>query len=251
MQLHKETYNVQSELARYCRTGDLKPIKGANPDRLKHYRRLVFNVVNGVLETAYPITKQILKTEEWDLLVSRFFSEHDTVDPQVWKMPYEFYNYVLETGFAEQMNRPYLNDLLHFEWIEIEVHTMPDKKIPLFKEKGTLLKEKIIINPEHKLLKLSFPVFRLSADHLKENEGEYYVLVYRDQAKYDVHFFEMSTGYVVLFELLKTNDLNGRQALEKTAKLMQLPNKDSFWKVGESFLKDLLTRQIVLGFKAS
>ena len=33
-------------------------------------------------------------------------------------------------GYGNRIQKPYLEDLLYFEWMEIEVHTMPDRANP-------------------------------------------------------------------------------------------------------------------------
>ena len=55
--LKKETQLQQNLLADYCRTGtEPEGLIGINKENLHHYRRLVYNIVTDILETAYPIT---------------------------------------------------------------------------------------------------------------------------------------------------------------------------------------------------
>ncbi len=96
MNLLNDTYQQQSKLADYCRTGNVPDLKGVNYENLPHYRRLVFNIAADVIETAYPITHSFLEKEVWDKLVHDYFAEHKCQTPQVWRMPLEFYDYCVK-----------------------------------------------------------------------------------------------------------------------------------------------------------
>jgi len=250
MLLREDTYRIQSELAEYCRTGELKPIKGAKTDRLHHYRRLVFNVVNDSLETAYPITRDILSNEQWDDLVNDFFQKHDPKSPQIWKLPFEFYQYCLEKNYAELLKMEFLNDLLYFEWIEIEVHTMKDEEIPAFDDQGDLLESPVIINPEYRLLHLQYPVHKMPASELVQNKGDYFVVAYRHQDTLSVKFFELSALFGVVFEILAHNSLNARTALSSAAEMFNIDDEQELIQNSLPFLNDLVVQGIILGFKA-
>ena len=134
MLLKTETYQHQSKLAQYCRNGKPVAIPGTIETRLPHYRRLVFNVVKDSLEAAYPIAHSFINEKDWREMAYRFFSEHNCQTPQVWKLPFEFYEFATAGDFANKYNIPFLNDLLYFEWLEIEVYMMEDLPFPNFKK---------------------------------------------------------------------------------------------------------------------
>ncbi len=248
MLLREETRQIQTELADYCRSGVPRPIKGAKADRLHHYRRLVFNVINGTLETAYPVTRQILPEEDWTQMVNDFFINHNPQSPQVWKMPYEFYIFCSENKYSEKFHRPYLTDLLYFEWIEIEVHTMEDLIIPPFQSEGDLLESPLIINPEFRLIRLAYPVHKFSSDELSENAGDYFILCYREQKNLSVRFFEFSSFFAVVFEKLINNRISGKEALAEAGKLFKINDEQVLLQNGLPFFNDLFTQGIILGF---
>ncbi len=249
MYLRKETHRIQSALAVYCRTGELKPIEGARTDRLHHYRRLVSNVIGSTLEGAYPLTRQILADEVWDQLVDDFFQNHDASSAQIWKMPFEFYEYCLSNNYSEKLNRPYLDDLLYFEWIEIHVHTMPDQVIPEYRQLGDLLTDELIINPEYMLLHLEYPVHKLPAAELEANKGNYYVLVFREQQNLTVRFMELSAGFALLFKKLSQGGIIAKQALFDTGRQLKITDEQILIQLGLPFLNDLYAQGIILGFK--
>jgi hypothetical protein len=77
MNLLPETHTVQSQLAKYCRDGVAVQLEGALSDRLPQYRRLVYNIIQDNIESAYPIAFKYLPTEVWEELVYDFFSIHE------------------------------------------------------------------------------------------------------------------------------------------------------------------------------
>ena len=76
-QLNKDTRHYQASLADYCRTGDYQAIPGVKTAHVHQYRRLVYNVVDDMLQSAYPLTRGLLTEEEWNELVQEFFSGHE------------------------------------------------------------------------------------------------------------------------------------------------------------------------------
>lgn len=248
MLLREDTQQIQSSLARYCRTGDLQPITGAKTERLPHYRRLVFNVVFETLSRAYPIAQNALGDVAWKNLVDRFFSTHNAASPQVWKLPYEFYEYCVDENLSEEIGRPYLNELLYFEWIEIEIHTMPDEDIPEYKSEGDLLDDLLIINPEHQLLHFEYPVHKMNTNKLTKNRGNYFVLIYREQEDLSVKFFDFSPFFALVFENLTEQGLTGREALIQAGLTLKMKDADQIIQNGIAFLNDLTNQGIILGF---
>ena len=120
--LYKETIIQQSRLAMYCRTGDLLPIKGLTDNRVQTYRRLVYNVIDDTLQSAFPLTYDLLTTEEWDEIVNLFFSNHACQSTSVWKMPFEFYQFIENSAGELKEKYKFLAELLLFEWTEIEIY---------------------------------------------------------------------------------------------------------------------------------
>ncbi|MDZ7778080.1 MAG: DNA-binding domain-containing protein [Bacteroidales bacterium] len=92
--LSNHTKSLQDQFAEYCRTGQTVALPGTSAERMKHYRRLSFNVISNALEQAYPITLEVLTDDDWITLVDGFYANHKSSTPLLWQMPYEFYEYV-------------------------------------------------------------------------------------------------------------------------------------------------------------
>lgn len=248
MLLNHDTKEIQSQVATYCRTGELKPIVGAREDRLPNYRRLIFNVINDTLVQAYPITYEILSEEEWYSFVNDYFINYNAQSPQIWKMPFEFYLFAKENNYNEKLDKAFLTDLLYFEWMEIEVHTMPDNENINVNAEGDMFKDKLIINPEHKLIQLTYPVHLKAWNELEDNAGEYYVLIYREQETGLVKFIDLSPFLALFFEQLKTSGESTEVILQELFNQIDKNQTDIIVKNVLGFLKYINELGLILGF---
>lgn len=204
-QLNKDTRYYQSSLAAYCRTGEYQDIPGVKTAHVIQYRRLVYNVVDDMLQSAYPLTKELLKEEEWNELVQEFFSKHGCQSPQVWYMPKELYGYIMQQEHHPLIGKyPFLPDLLRLEWLEIALFMMEDKPVRC-NSKG----ERLVLNPEHELVHFQYPV------HLKEakqitgtDKGDYFLVMFREPDTGDVQFMQLSPALARMIELLENNPVS-------------------------------------------
>lgn len=202
--LKPETIALQSQLANYCRTGnDIKQI-AAPAERLRHYRRLVYNVTYGILAQAYPITHNLLSNESWKKMVDSFVANHPCVDPQVWKMPSELIDYVSKEGYQTFDAPEFLVDLLKFEWLEIAIYSMKDVEIPAFSKIEDWLNDSLCFNPHYQILELQYPVHQLNKLKPETHKGQYYILSFRDNEG-KVRFISLQAIQAVLIDTLIQN----------------------------------------------
>ena len=202
MPLKEETIFIQNELAAYCRDGEMRDITGADPERLRHYRRLVYNVMYGLLEKAFPVTKSIISESQFKSLVSKYMTEHDAKVSQVCLVPGEFYSFLEQSPPDVMTEFPYIMDLLKMEWTEILVHNREDKNIPAFNDELPSLNDRLIINPDFEILNLEYPVFKGDWERITLEKGGYRLLVFRNIESFKVHFIEISPLYSDLIEML-------------------------------------------------
>lgn len=246
--LKDKTYQAYSGLAKYCRTGNLNFVEGLDlrQDRIHHYRRLVFNITNNALKQAYPVAYRLLSTEQWESLVADFFENHDAQEYRIWLMPKEFYLFVKEKKYYKTFDIPFLNDLLLFEWIEIEVHTMSDEKFPEFKTEGDLWNDVFVLNPEYKLLELQYPVHTKKTNAItKDDKAYYYLLVYREFNNMSVQFMNLPILFAYVIEQIEEGFCL-KEIINAFCELSQskVNNEDV-----EVFVNSLKSKNIILGFK--
>lgn len=246
MLLEKTTYQQQSLLASYTRSGDeniIRQLKGVKEKGIRYYRDLIFNIVWDGVSNAYPIMTDFLGEDKMKTLVEKFFATHKCSNPQVWAMPKEFMDYAIQNEPSLINEYPFLPDLILFEWKEIEIYMMPDKPIPAFTKKGSLWSDKMVFNPESEVVKFSYPVFMLHPDEITEEfKNEYYVLLHRDFDTKEVLFHNVSELSAKVIDVLKEQPLSYRELEKKYAMTMQQKNHIKV------FLQDALEKEIILGF---
>lgn len=232
--LKEDTKGLQEELARYCRTNVEPELEGAKQDRLHHYRRLVFNVVQDSLETAYPLTFKLLAPKKWKKLVHEFFEKHDCQEYQVWRMPKEFYDYVLKQQSVNLDKHPFLFDLLKLEWKELEYYCLEDRPFPEARE------GELAINPEYELLHFNWSVHRVNALHITaDKQGDYYVLIFREPVDKKVKFVDLAPIHVAFVEQLEAHQSKLEPSLEALCSLSGIESKDYLKNKLEPFIADM------------
>ncbi len=249
MKLTEETAKIQEQLGAYCRTGRETVIPGVTPGRLHHYRRLVNNVVRDNLDSGFPITLAALGEEQWDALVQEFFVHGQPKSPQVWRLPLEFYLYhaAQETGI--RLGKPYLDDLLYFEWMEIEVHNMPDRPFPEYVKEGKFLEERLAFNPEYEIIKMAYPVHTHPAEQASRLKGDYFVLIFRSPGTGYVQFLNLSALNVYILTRLVEEDLPAAQLRGEIARATGIESGKYLDDSLEKFIQELMQKQLILGFK--
>jgi len=202
--LKDSTHTLQSRMAGYCRDGKPVDLPVDSQERLSQYRRLVFNVVKGILEQSYPVATRRLPSEMWNQLLHDFFAEHDCRDPQVWRMPKELIDFVMNNGdrYAET---PYLVDLLRMEWLEIEVHSMPDKPIPNHLPVEDILNQAIVINPHYRLEQFEYPVHQIHQLDPAQHKSDFFLLVFREEETGNVQFIQLQPFMAIFLDTLMLN----------------------------------------------
>lgn len=239
----------QSILAEYTRTGNdtlLQKLQGIKEKGIRYYRELIFNIAWDTITNAYPILTDFLGNEPMRSLVNNFYTQHRCQTYQVWRMPEEFKDFVIQNETALIEKYPFIPDLLHFEWIEIEVFMMPDETFPEHHKNGNILKDKLVLNPEIKILALQYPVHLFHPSKITEKEkGQYFVLVHRHPESKEVVFTNLNALGVKIILHLNEESLSINDMEQKIAPQSSLQIKDQI----KQFVRECLNSQIIIGFQ--
>lgn len=242
------TYESQSNLAHYCRTGELRAIPGVLPGRIEHYRRLILNVVEDMLGNAFPVTREFLGESTWENLCHTFFAGTACQSAQVWQMPGEFIPWMENNQEALLKTHPHLHDLLVFEWTETELFLMEDLPVESSKN-GDLLFSPLVLNPEHRLLQFDYPVhLKKAAAITAVDKGPYWLVAHRN-SEGDIVFTRLSPGLYYITALLAEKAMTIQQlffALE-TATGISLNAEDQEEII--KYLQQASDEQLITGFK--
>lgn len=246
MSLLQETKNIQSKMAMFCRNGKSVELPGVTPNRFHHYRRLIFNILQENLESAFPITHEYIAKEKWQDMLNDFFSHHDCQSYQVSRIPGEFYEYAVKKNLGEKFQLLFLNDLLKFEWEELRLYNMEDKVYPLYKNEGDNLKDFLVFNPEHIILQLEYPIHLEPPTKAIDYKGNYFVLLYREKDSGKIQFVDISVWFALVIEQLSIGKITLMDLLGSIANLL---DEKEFINSTIEFIIDLRRKQFILGFK--
>lgn len=249
MFLREKTYRQQCLLAQYIRSGDekiLDELDAVNVRGIRYYRELIINIIYDGISNAYPITTDFFGKKKMMQLTHEFFTHVKCQTPQVWAMPREFMDYIQEHRIELYLKYPFLHDLLLFEWIEIEIFMMPDKHLPYVSEKGNILTDRLVLNPEIQILVLHYPVHLLHPKNIKKkHKGEYLLLVYRHPENKQVIFTELNYFAYQIIKSLNQNPTSISELRDNFA--------NSNFKIDDNnivhFIESALENKIIIGFQ--
>lgn len=247
MSLLQETKLLQQQLALYCRTGDLVNLPGTLPGRIQHYRRLIFNILLENLEAAFPILHSSCDETVWNSMVHEFFSKHPCQSYQVWNIAGEFCQVAIAEEYALKYELPYLNDLLKFEWAEMEIFNREDAKTYPPDSINDLMHDKLMLLPEQTILNLSYPVHLYRPADAQTKPGNYFVLVYRDRESCNVQFLDISVWYAFVLEQIHQRNTPLKDLLGVIPELFPNIDTQELASATVVFLEDLRNGNVVVG----
>jgi len=245
--LETKTIEAMEALSNFARKGGGDHPPGVVSERMEVYRRLIQGGLSDTLERAYPVAQTVLEEEQWDELVTTFIAEHPVHTPYLWQVPREFQFFVKAGRYGEQWQKPYLDDLMQFEWLEIGVHMMPDGELPQTRPGGDVMRDRVVLNPDHSLDVLSYPVFSGRPEQWREKKGTYFLLTYRDRFAHTVHYSHLSPPCAIAVELLRQQPLCGQQIADFLAQQQGQPKEVAEQTCG-IFLRECLIQKIAIGF---
>ncbi len=247
MHLLETTKEHQSSLSDYCRTGNYVSIPGVKEKHVTQYRRLIYNIIDDNLETAFPLTNNLLKPKEWDNFVQTFFESHACQSAQVWQMPLEVVEFYQSQPHELTKKYPFLTELLHFEWMEVYVHMMPDVEPEAHVPLGDFTKDTLVVNPEIEIMALSYPVHLKNAKKITlTDKGTYYVSLHREPETGRVIFTNLSAPFVQLLNEIYSNNADYQQSIEL---LSNYGTEEQAKEAFAQFTSSALERKLYLGYK--
>ncbi len=243
--------NVQHEFTAHLRDPDKYPAPQEIEDRrMQIYRGLLYRNVQGFLASGFPVTRKLFSDDHWHKMVRDFFANHHSQSPYFKDISKEFIIYLNEERVSQPEDPPFLRELTHYEWLEINISFL-DADIDWSKvnKQGNLLKEVPVLSPFVKLNRYEFPVHKIKPDFQPQTPGEQptYILIYRDLSD-NVGFIEVNPITAKLVELISTNSTQtSEQLLKGIAKETPSLPEDAVIHGGHITLNDLHKKDIVLG----
>ena len=224
--------------------------EGIEERRMKIYRELFYNNVEGFIANTYPVLRRILPDDRWHAMMRDYFAQHISHTPLFPEMPREFLKYLEHERIPQPDDPPFLLELAHYEWVELALSLL-DEKIDATEidVQGDLLDGIPVISPLAWALSYRFPVHKIGPDFQPSEAGgmQTHLIVYRD-ADFDVRFIEINPVTARLLQLFSGEDaVSGRAALQQVAAELHHPQPGIVIQGGMEILNDLRRRQVILG----
>ena len=220
--------------------------------RMEIYRGLFYRNIKSFIDNAYPVTHKMYSEDNWHKMVRDFFNTHQSKSPYFKDISKEFLTYLQEEREPQPEDPIFLNELAHYEWVEIYL-TFSDTEIDStgINPTGDLLKEIPVLSPLAELHTYNFPVHKIKPSFQPEqaNDQPTFLLVYRDKQD-KVGFMELNPITAMLVGLIDSHeDKPGQQLLDMIVESVEHLDARVVNKGGEQTLKQLRAKDIILGTK--
>lgn len=228
------------------------PPEGIEDRRLRIYRDLVYNNVEGFLANAFPVLRRLYESRHWHGLVRGFFVRHVSHSPQFYQIAEEFLRYLEDEHEDRPEDPPFLRELAHYEWVEL-ILALKDIDLEQIEADthGDLLAGAPVLSPLAWPLAYRYPVHEIREDFQpqKADEAPTLLVVYRDR-KDKVGFLKVNAATARLIERLEAEpETSGHEHLQALAAEMRHPDPAAVVEHGRVILEDLRRHDIVLGIR--
>ncbi len=112
---------VQSSFIDYIRDPGRPLPVDTDARRMKVYRELFFNNVEGFVSNGFPVLRSLYGDEQWQALVQQFFVTHDCQTPIFVEIAGEFLQFLITEYQPQDTDPPFLLELAHYEYLELQV----------------------------------------------------------------------------------------------------------------------------------
>jgi hypothetical protein len=239
--------DAQMEMARYLRDPAVHPAPaGIEARRLKIYRDLVYNNIEGFISSGFPVLRSLYCDADWHALVQAFIDQHRCQTPYFLEISQEFLAFLERAHQLRPCDPPFLYELAHYEWVELGLdvaeRTLPE---PVAYDDIKLTVPEL--SPLAWLLVYEFPVHMIGPGYRPEiAEEPTCLVVYRDRED-QVRFIAVNAAVARLLERVRDNTAGetAGQLLEALAVEMGAPPQ-SILEFGAEQLAEFVDLGVVL-----
>lgn len=240
----------QYAFAAHLRDPARNAVAGIEERRLQIYRDLFYNNIEDCLAGAFPVLRKLSTDAVWHARVRDFYARHRCVAPQFHRVPEEFLRYLEDERGEHAEDPPFLRNLAHYEWVELELGVSPLELSPqLADPNGDLLEGSPLLSPLAWTLAYDYPVHRIGPDYQPQapDAQPTYLIVNRDRND-RVRFLEVNAVTARLTGLIESEpQAGGRELLLRIAGELGLADARAVVDEGARILAQLRDRDIVLG----
>ncbi len=229
--------------------------KNPRPDdveerRMKIYRDLFYNNVQGFIANTYPVLRTITSDEHWHSMVRDYFANHLSHTPLFPEMPREFLKYLELERTPHPDDPAFMLELAHYEWVELALSILDENiDVSNINAEGDLLTGVPVISPLAWQLSYNYPVHKISPQFqpTEPDDNQTHLVVHRNKL-HDIHFMVLNPVTARLLQLIdEHNNASGQYLLEQIASELNHPQPEVVISGGTQILNDLKNREVILG----
>ncbi|HEY5850466.1 MAG TPA: putative DNA-binding domain-containing protein [Lysobacter sp.] len=221
------------------------PPPGIEARRLRVYRELFFDSIEGLLAGGFPVIRQTLGVATWKALVREFYAGHRSRTPLFTQVAGEFVAFLGGRDNPE----PWLAELAHYEWMEQALFTS-DAQPAAHDPGGDLLEGVPVLSPLALPLAYRWPVAEIGPGHVpRVAPDEPTLLLVQRDVDHEVRFTRLAPLAFGLLDSLEANAWTGREHLAVLA-AQAGADPASMLVHGQRLLESLRAQGVVVGTAA-
>ena len=230
------------------------PPDGIESRRMAIYRGLFFNNLSSLLATFFPVMRKIHSDAQWRRFIRGFMQHHQAETPYFLQLPQEFLAY-LQTEFdAADDDYPFLLELAHYEYAELELAVSDDEnEIQGIDPNGDLLTGVPAMSSLARAFAYRYAVHRISPKFLPEEPEAQpvYLALYRGTDD-SVGFLELNAITAALLDAIESNTDNktGEELLRALATKINYPDADALVAHGADAMREMRQLEILTGARS-
>ncbi|QIB67476.1 DUF2063 domain-containing protein [Kineobactrum salinum] len=234
-------------MARYLRNPEsVPPPANVEARRLKIYRDLVYNNIEGFISNGFPVLRSLYQTSQWHALVREFIDGHRCHTPYFLEISQEFVQFLLQRPRCDAADPPFIAELAHYEWVELALDVAEEQLPPATGADRDPLTGIPRLSPLAWVLSYRYPVHRIGPGFQPAIATEpTFLTVYRDLGE-TVRFMEINAATARLLELTRDNEVHsGADLLQQLATELDRDPRE-LNDFGAAQLSDFVQRSVVL-----
>ncbi|WP_243391594.1 DNA-binding domain-containing protein [Pseudohalioglobus lutimaris] len=215
----------QLQMAAYLRDPNKSPAPpGVEERRLKVYRDLVYNNVEGFISGGFPVLRSLYTDSQWEALVRLFMDRHRCRTPYFLEISQEFVGFLMDEHQPRDCDPAFMTELAHYEWVELALD-VSEEVLPEARAVSDLEHSVLRLSPLAWVLSYHFPVHEIGPGFQPaEAQQPTFLVVYRNRQD-QVKFMALNGATARLLELLRDNDdVTTSGVLAQLATEMNLPS---------------------------
>lgn len=240
---------ADAALAAWIRDPGGAPPPGIEPRRLQVYADLFYRNVEGLLASAFPVIRRTLGDAAWHALARDFLREHGARTPLFAEVAREMLRYLQARADAGRADPPWLQELAHYEWVELALQVSDAACDVPHDPRADLLDAAPVPSPLAWPLAYAWPVHRIGPGHVPAGPGPApTLLLVRRRPDGQVAFDELSPlAFRLLQRIGEDPACSGRAQLHALAAEAGATDLADFLQAGARMLEAWREDGVLLG----